>query len=334
MYCFGMPEHHARRFFLRVEKVELLAKLAVIALFRLLETEQVRIEVLFLRPGGAVHPLQHFVLRIAAPVGAGNLEQLEDLELARRRHVGTAAEVREVALGVQRDRFGAGNRSYDLRLVLLALLAKEVDGPFAVPYLALDLDVAFGDFAHALFNGGEVFRRERAFVGKIVVETVLDDRTDSDLCVRIQLLDRMGQQVRRRMAQDVDSFGILVRNDGKIGVVVHHERRIDQFAIDLARQRGSCKARAYGRSHFGHADWLVEGPGGSVWQSYGRHFYEFPKQKSAENRTFSDFRLMKKGLRNGASIASCKFGNSSSSLSRKKLVGAIGFEPTTPTMSR
>ena len=75
----GMPEHHARRLFLHVEQVELLAQPPVVALFGFLEHVQIGVLLVLLRPGSAVDPLQHFVLCIAAPVGAGHLHELENL---------------------------------------------------------------------------------------------------------------------------------------------------------------------------------------------------------------------------------------------------------------
>ena len=113
MYCstccqiaqpFGCQNTMPGRFLLDVEEIELRAELAVVALLRLLEHLQVRVLLLLLRPGGAVDALEHLVLRVAAPVGAGDLHELEDLQLAGRRHVRPAAEVDEVALPVQRDR--------------------------------------------------------------------------------------------------------------------------------------------------------------------------------------------------------------------------------------
>ena len=72
-----MPEHQPRRLFLHVKQIELLGKPAVIALFRLLQHVQIGVEFFLLRPRRAVYPLQHFVFRIAAPVSAGHLHQLE-----------------------------------------------------------------------------------------------------------------------------------------------------------------------------------------------------------------------------------------------------------------
>ena len=100
--AFGMPEHHARRFVLHVEQVEQLAQFAVVALLRLFQTGQVGIQVFLLRPGRTVDALQHLVLRVAAPVGAGHLHQLERFQLAGRRHVRAAAQVGKFAFAVQR----------------------------------------------------------------------------------------------------------------------------------------------------------------------------------------------------------------------------------------
>jgi hypothetical protein len=88
-----VPEHHARRFFLQVEQVELLADLAVVALFGFFDALDVGRQLLLVGPGGAVDALQLLVLGIAAPVGAGQLGQLEGFEEARVRHVRAAAHV-------------------------------------------------------------------------------------------------------------------------------------------------------------------------------------------------------------------------------------------------
>ena len=59
------------------EQVELLAELAVVALLGLLQAREVGVEVLLREPRGAVDALQHRPSRVAAPVGAGDLGELE-----------------------------------------------------------------------------------------------------------------------------------------------------------------------------------------------------------------------------------------------------------------
>jgi hypothetical protein len=75
---------------------------AVVALLGLFQHVQVGVLVFLLGPGGAVDALQLFVAVVAAPVGAGHLHQLEDLQLAGGRHVRAAAQVGEIAFAIQR----------------------------------------------------------------------------------------------------------------------------------------------------------------------------------------------------------------------------------------
>jgi hypothetical protein len=75
----------------------------MVALLGFFQHVQVGVEVFLLGPGRAVDALQLLVAMVAAPVGAGHLHQLEDLELGRGRHVRAAAEVDEITFAVQRD---------------------------------------------------------------------------------------------------------------------------------------------------------------------------------------------------------------------------------------
>ena len=86
------------------EEVELAAEPAVVAPLGLLQPRQVGVELLLRRPGRAVDALQHRPLLVAAPVGAGDGEQLEGADLARAGDVRAAAEIEELALLVGRDR--------------------------------------------------------------------------------------------------------------------------------------------------------------------------------------------------------------------------------------
>lgn len=195
---------------------------------------------------------KHLVVGVAAPVGAGHLHQLEDLELARGRHVRATAQVDEIAFAVQADFLIFRNRGDDLRLVLLAHGLEQLDGVVAPPDFARDLFVLFGQFGHPFLDGDEVFRRKGTLVGEVVVEPVFDDRADRDLGLRVQLLDGIGQQVRRRVADHVEAVRILVRDDGQVNVLLDPEARVDQLPVNAAGQRGLGQARADALRHFGH----------------------------------------------------------------------------------
>ena len=98
-----------------------------------------------------------------------------------------------------------------------------------------------------LLDRREVLGRERPLVREIVVEAVLDHRADRHLRVGEQLLHRIGEQVRGRMADDVEAFGVLVGDDRDVGVAIDHVRRVDELAVDLAGERGLGETRADGR---------------------------------------------------------------------------------------
>ena len=74
-----MPEHHAGRFVLKVEQVELAAEFAVVAFFGFFNARDVGFQFVFTGPCRAVNALQLFVVAVAAPICAGHFGQLEVL---------------------------------------------------------------------------------------------------------------------------------------------------------------------------------------------------------------------------------------------------------------
>ena len=76
---------------------------AMVALFRFLDAREMRVQLLLLEEGGSVNALQHLPLRVAAPIRAGRVRQLEVLEARRVRHVRAAAQIDERAVGVRRN---------------------------------------------------------------------------------------------------------------------------------------------------------------------------------------------------------------------------------------
>jgi len=80
--ALGVPEDHAGRFILQMEQLKMLAETAVIAFFGLFQHKEVGVLLFLLGPRRAIDALQLLVVLVAAPIGAGHLHQLEDLELA------------------------------------------------------------------------------------------------------------------------------------------------------------------------------------------------------------------------------------------------------------
>src|SRR5262249_13354973 len=149
------------------------AEPAVVALLRLLDTLEGRVEVLLVRPRGAVDALEHLVPRVAAPVRAREARQLERGDLAGRGDGRAAAEGGEVALTVDRDDVGGRKALDQLDLVVLAEVAEEPDRLAAVDLFPRDREVLLHDRAHRVFDLREVLRREAGRPLDVVVEAVL-----------------------------------------------------------------------------------------------------------------------------------------------------------------
>src|SRR5205823_688722 len=102
-HSFRVPERRARRDLLQMEEIELHAELAVVPLARLLEALEMSVEIGLRVEGGPVDAGQLSVLLVPPPVRAGQAGELERLDRLGVLQVWAAAEIGEVALGIQRD---------------------------------------------------------------------------------------------------------------------------------------------------------------------------------------------------------------------------------------
>ena len=204
---FRVPEGRARGALGDVKEVELTPEPTVVAALRLLEALQVRVQVRLREEGRAVDPRQLRVVLVAAPVRAGQAGELDRLDRLRVLEMRASAEIGEVALRVERD--VSLGRVDELDLVVLALLGEELLGLVrrnlltlpgaALLQLALDLRL---DLLERVFA-------DRLRELEVVVEAVLDRRADRDLRAGVETPDRLGEQVRRRVAEDVERIRVL-----------------------------------------------------------------------------------------------------------------------------
>jgi len=254
-----MPEDRAHRLLAEMEQPHLAADAPVVALLRLLQHMEVAVELLLVRPAGAVDALQLRVLRIAAPIGPGQLRQLEGFaELARRGQMRPRAHVEPAALAVDRDLLVLRDLADPFGLEALAMLAEVIGDAVAAPDLAGDLLVAVDDLAHALLDGGEIIRREGRLAGEIVIEAVLDRGAEGDLGAGIELLHRLGQHMGAIVAQQIEGIGMGAGDDLDPGVPLDGRREILQRPVDFHRKRRLGETRADGSGQFGPGQRPVE----------------------------------------------------------------------------
>src|SRR5579871_847357 len=178
-----VPEHLPDGLFLHVEEIHLAPEFAVIALFGLFNALEIGVEFLFIAPGRAVNPLKLCVARIAAPVGSSNLRQPKGLtDLAGRDEMRAATEIVPVAVIVDRDFFLRRQITDQLGLVMFADLLEVADGLITRPDSAASRQVTRDNLMHPRFDLRQIVGMERLLAGEVIVKTVLDRRTDRDLC--------------------------------------------------------------------------------------------------------------------------------------------------------
>ena len=136
--ALGMPEHRARRLFLEVKQIHLAAEPAMVAFLRFLDLLEIGVKLFLLGERGAVDARQHLAVGIAAPIGAGDLHQLERIaDLAGRGHVRTAAEIEPVALLVDLDLLVLRDGVDQFDLEALALVGKHALGVRSRDHISL-----------------------------------------------------------------------------------------------------------------------------------------------------------------------------------------------------
>ena len=219
-----------------MEQVHLAREAAVVALLGFLKLLQISVEVFLFGEGGGVDARQHRPVRVAAPIGAGDLHQLERVaDLARRRHMRPAAEVVPIALRVELDVLVAGDGVDQLDLERLALLLEQILGGLSRDHLFGERLVARDDLAHPLLDRGEILGRERLVAEEIVVETVLDHRPDGHLRPRPKRLHRLGQHMRGVVADQFDRARIVARDELQPRVSVDGVGEVGDFAVERHR---------------------------------------------------------------------------------------------------
>ena len=133
----------------------------MVAAFGFLDPVEVLVEILLVGPGGAVDALQLRIARVAAPIGASHVHQLEGLaEMPGRGQMRPDAQIDEIALAVEADLLFRRDLRDIFGLVALAEAFEQRHGGIAVPDFAGDRFIAAHDVAHPRLDPGEILRGE------------------------------------------------------------------------------------------------------------------------------------------------------------------------------
>ena len=178
----------------------------MVALFSFFHHLQVVVEFGCLFKSRPVDTLEHLVLFVAPPVRTGDGLDLKGFDPACRFAVRTGTEVVEVALAIDGDD-GIFRKVFDeFYFIILAGIFEHLQRIGTGEDFFGNGKVFFYDLRHFSFNGTEVVLCEAVFCVEIIVETVFNGRANGELNARIEVLNRLGHDMRGCMAKGVLPF--------------------------------------------------------------------------------------------------------------------------------
>ena len=162
-----------------------------------------------------------------------------------------AAEIEPLALRVDLDLVALGDRVDQLELEGLALVGEQLLRRLAVDDLARERRVAGDDLAHLGFDLRQILRRERLLAREVVIEAVVDHRADGDLRAGIKLLHGLRHHMRRVVADQLERFLVLAREEFDRGVGLDGSGEVGELAVEAHRHAALGERR---RDRFGDVE--------------------------------------------------------------------------------
>ena len=243
-----MPENQSRPGqFLDGKKIELLAQHAMVAFFRLLNIVQVLVEIFFRKEGRPVNSLELRIFLVAEPVRAGNVQQLESLDLAGGWNMRPAAEVDEFAGAIDGNLFiGLGELLYEMAFHEIAFFFELRHSQIAGQELARIRNILLYQFLHFLFDLFQILRTEGRGTVEVIKETAVRRRTMAKLGLGKKFQHSSSQQMSGRMPVDFQSLGIAVGEYAEARIFFQRAGQIDEIAVSFRRERRLGQARSDG----------------------------------------------------------------------------------------
>ena len=221
------------------ENAELTPYLVVIALFCLLEFFEILGHFRFFLESRAVYSGKHLVIFVSLPVRAGYLSELETFNFSRTCKMRSGAKIDEISLRIQRYLRAARQLFYKLKLIYFVEAAHLRNCLFAGHHRTDDGKIGFDYGFHFLFDARKIIHSNRRRQIEIVVESVLDGRTDSQFCLRVKIFHRLRENVRAGMSVGLSSLFVLKGQNFKTAVFLDRKRKINEAAVETRDKRGS-----------------------------------------------------------------------------------------------
>jgi hypothetical protein len=135
------------------------------------------------------------------------------------------------------------------------MVEEELPHPLSVPNLADQRLVGGDDPPHLLLDRRQVFFGEGPMLlgrREIVIKAVLGRRTERDLSPREQVLDRLGEDMREVVPDELERVSLVARGDQRQArIAFERARDVANLAVDPGRKRGLGEPRADRRGDIG-----------------------------------------------------------------------------------
>ena len=205
---------------------------------------EVFFQLCFLWKSSSVDPLEHLVLFISSPVGAGQAGELKGLYIFCAHQVRACAQVCKLALGIEADHRIFRQVFDQLYLIGFVFFFKIFDSFLSWFFRSYKRKIFLYDLFHFFFDFFQILCCKGSLSVYIIVKAVCHRRTDGQLCLRIQSLNSLGHDMGSGMAESAFSFFIMKCKNVQIAVFVYWRSQIHDLPVDLSGCGSSCQSFA------------------------------------------------------------------------------------------
>ena len=225
------------------EIFELAAENVVVAAFCVFNSFEISFKLCFFGEGNSVDSGKHFVFFASAPVSAGGGSEFESFDGRDVHKVRSCAKFAEIALFIERKCFAFSSVLIN-ELEFIRLVFHDLFCFFRAHGAFVEFKTGFDDLCHLVFDFFEVINGERFFNVEVIIESVIDSRTDGEFCTGEKMKNSLGHDMGSGVPESFFTIRIVEGEDFNFAVFFDGCTKVTAFAVDFCRTGNSCKSGA------------------------------------------------------------------------------------------
>ncbi len=167
----------------------------MVTFFGFLQFVEIIIQHGFFGERSSIYPLQHRIFFAAPPVSSGQTHQFNGLQFSSRGNMRPGAEIHKLSLLIYADSRFFRQSLYQLYFKILITGLKVSQGLFPTQLFADKGIISFNYGADFLLNQSKIIRGKGMGAVKIIIETPVNSRADSQFGFRPQTLYGLSHNV-------------------------------------------------------------------------------------------------------------------------------------------